>query len=277
MDTEVTAMYCITDDWLKARRHQESLQCEVTDAEVMTVALAAARFFEGNFEKAWRHLTEGRYMLRRLSRGQFNRRLHRISHLFQELFERLAQHWKQASEEGVYLIDSFPIPVCDNIRIDQCQIYPISATKEAFRGYTASKRRFFYGLKMHVLTNAEGQPVEAFLTPGSRSDTGQLRHFEFDLPEGSTVYCDKAYNEYFTEDTLTDACKINLSPIRKKNSTRPDSASVRYLQAVYRKRIETTFSQIDRLMPESIHAITAKGFELKVFLFVLAFSFDGLF
>jgi hypothetical protein len=30
-------------------------------------------------------------------------------------------------------------------------------------------------------------------------------------------------------------------------------------------------------MPESVHAITAKGFELKVFLFVLAFSFDGLF
>jgi len=55
MDTEVTAMYCITDawlkaDWLKARRHQESLQREVTDAEVMTVALAAARFFEGNFD-----------------------------------------------------------------------------------------------------------------------------------------------------------------------------------------------------------------------------------
>ena len=85
------------------------------------------------------------------------------------------------------------------------------------------------------------------------------------------------FNEYFTEDTLVDACKINLCPIRKKNATRPDSASVRYLQAVDRKRIETTFSQISRLMPESVHAITAKGFELNVFLFVLAFSFDGLF
>ena len=81
-------MYCITDDWLKARRHQESAQRAVTDAEVMTVAIAAACFFEGNFEKAWRHLTEGRYMLRRLSESQFNRRLHRVSHLFEELFER---------------------------------------------------------------------------------------------------------------------------------------------------------------------------------------------
>jgi len=49
---------------------------------------------------------------------------------------------------------------------------------------------------------------------------------------------------------------------------------VRYLQAVYRKRIETTFSQIERLM--SIHATTAEGVELNAFRFVPAFSFDGL-
>ena len=272
MDTEVTAMYCITDDWLKARRHRESAQREVTDAEVMTVAIAAARFFEGNFEKTWRQLTESRHMLHRLSQSQFNRRLHRISHLFEELFERLAHYWKRDGEEDIFLIDSFPVPVCDNIRIDDCQIY----RKEAFRGYNASKRRYFYGLKVHMMTNAEGQPVEVFLKPGSRSDTGQVRNFEFDLPKGSTTYGDKAYNEYFTEDTLAEASKINLSPMRKKDSTRPDSAPVRYLQAVYRKRIETTFSQISRLMPRSIHATTASGFELKVFLFVLAFSFSGL-
>ena len=111
------------------------------------------------------------------------------------------------------------------------------------------------------MTDAEGRPVDAFLTPGSRSDTGQLRNFAFDLPEESTAYGDKAYNEYFTEDVLADACKINLSPMRKKNTTRPDIASVRYLQAVYRKRIETTFSQIGRLMPKSIHATTAEGVE----------------
>lgn len=92
-----------------------------------------------------------------------------------------------------------------------------------------------------------------------------------------SIVGDKAYNEYFTEDTLDEACNMDLSPIRKQNSTRPDSAPVRYLQAIYRKRIETTFSQIDRLMPQSIHAITAGGFELKAFLFVLAFSFASLF
>jgi hypothetical protein len=60
------------------------------------------------------------------------------------------------------------------------------------------------------------------------------------------------------------------------NSTQAVSASVRYLQQVYRKRVETTFSHIERTLPKSIHAVTARGFDLKVFLCVLAFSISGL-
>jgi len=65
-------------------------------------------------------------------------------------------------------------------------------------------------------------------------------------------------------------------PLRKKNSKRAVPAYVEYLQHTYRKRIETAGSNIEKKLPASIHAVTAKGFELKVFLFVLALSFDGL-
>lgn len=54
--------------------------------------------------------------------------------MFEELFERLAYYWKQSSGEDIFLVDSFPVSVCDNIRIDDCQIYPPAATEEAFRG-----------------------------------------------------------------------------------------------------------------------------------------------
>jgi hypothetical protein len=40
--------------------------------------------------------------------------------------------------------------------------------------------------------------------------------------------------------------------------------------------IETVGSLIERMLPKTIHAITAKGFELKVFLFVLAHSLNCL-
>ncbi len=51
---------------------------------------------------------------------------------------------------------------------------------------------------------------------------------------------------------------------------------VRYLQETYRKMIETTGSRIERRLPKHIHSVTARGFELKVALFVLACSFDFL-
>jgi hypothetical protein len=49
-----------------------------------------------------------------------------------------------------------------------------------------------------------------------------------------------------------------------------------YFQASIRKIIETTGSLIERLLPKSIHAVSARGFELKVALFVLACSIHFL-
>ena len=57
---------------------------------------------------------------------------------------------------------------------------------------------------------------------------------------------------------------------RKENSLRPYPPWRTYLAAHYRKMVETAGSQIERLLPKSIHAVTQEGFELKVVLFCLA-------
>lgn len=259
----------------------------MSDAEVMTTALAAVRFFHGNFATARLFLRETGYIPHMLSKSPFNRRLHRTSEFFERLFEGLAQFWKkreahceahrQQEPERTFVIDSFPVEVCENIRIRSCRIYPEEATEGAFRGYIASKRQYFYGLKIFLMTTSEGHPVEVFFTPGSYSDTAELKPFGFDLPAGpEAVYGDKAFNEYFTEDLLAEAAQIDLKPLRKKNSKRAVEVWVEYVQHHYRKAIETAGSLIERRLPKTIHAVTAAGFELKVFLFVLAYSIDGL-
>ena len=43
-----------------------------------------------------------------------------------------------------------------------------------------------------------------------------------------------------------------------------------------RKYIETVFSGIRRLFPKKIHAVTPRGFELKIVWFVLAFAIQCL-
>jgi hypothetical protein len=242
----------------------------MSDAEVMTTAIVAALYFGGNFERARTWLAAPRYIPHMLSKSQFNRRLHALRDLLLLAFKVLGETFKRLNTASLYIIDSFPVAACDNIRIKRDKRF----CSAKFRGYTASKRRYFYGVKIFLLTAAKGEPVEMFLVPGATADVVALDVFSFDLREGSAIYGDSAFTVYAVEDLLREACGIELSPMRKKNSKRPASASLAYLQAVGRKQVETAGSLIERLLPKSIHAVTAKGFTLKVFLFVLAYSFS---
>jgi hypothetical protein len=256
---------------LKALHHPQHAQCQISDAEVMTTALVAALHFGGNQDKARRFLAEEGYMPCMVSKSRFNRRLHRLASQVGTLFAWLGEHWKALNSHSTYILDSFPVAACDNYRIRRCQLYQ----GEAWRGYQASKKRYFYGLKIHLLITPDGQPVEFFFTPGAESDTKALRQYHLDLPEGSRVTGDKAYTDYEYEDLLHEA-GIELLPLRKKNSLRPLPPWITYLMSSYRKMIETTGSLIERLLPKHIHAVTARGFELKLALFVLACSINFL-
>lgn len=267
MDTEIIAIYCLCDDLLKAMHHIEDRQCQMSDAEVMTTAIVAARYFSGNIELARALLRERTYIPTMLSRSRLNRRLHRVKRFFLTLFATLAEHWKALNSEGLYVIDTFPVVVCDQYRILRVRLYQ----GEVYRGYMASKRRFFYGLKLHLLVTAQGRPVEFFLTPGRTADVTGLQWFDFELPPGAEVYADKAFNDYRVEDDLAEV-GIKLLPIRKKNSHRPYPPWVAAWVSAHRKVVETAGSLINRCLPKSIHAVTAAGFEMKVVLFVLGLS-----
>ena len=268
MDEKIIAMYCLCDDLLKAMHHRIDPQCKMSDAEVMTTALTAAVFFRGTLESARVMLKHYGYIPQMLSKSHFNRRLHRLKETFLLLFNLLGAMWKKLNTEAIYVIDSLPIAACDNIRIPRAKLY----AEERFRGYLPSKKRYFYGLKVHLLVTKEGQPVEFFLTHGSFGDVDALKHYIFDLPAGSVVYADKAYNDYEIEDLLQEVEHIQLIPMRKKNSKRALPPYVSFVQHYYRKMIETAGSLIEQMLPKSIHAVTPQGFELKVALFVLAYS-----
>ena len=272
METEIITIYVICDEFLRAINHHEDNQVEMSDAEVMTTALMAVLKYGGNYAEARRQLADRRYIPGMLSESRFSRRLNRIGPLFVLLFGMLAETWKTLNSDNVYALDTFPIPVCDNIRISRARIYQ----DEQYRGYIASKRRYFYGLKVYILVTQTGEPVEFFFSPGGDSDVTHLDQFDFDLPPGSTVYADKAFNHYLIEDCLAEHAEINLSPYRKKNSKRPVPPYIRFLQQHFRKIVETSASLVERLLPKHIHATNTAGFELKVILFIVALSFDRL-
>ena len=270
MDDKIIATFCLCDDLLKAMHHQEDRQCQMNDADIMTTACIASLFFRGNHESARAMLQQHGYIPHMVSKSRFSRRLHRIKDIFIILFDFLGKIWKTRNTDAIYVIDSLPIAVCDNIRIRRSKLY----SDEDFRGYQASKKRYFYGLKIHLMVTQEGQPVECFLTPGSFGDVDALKYYAYELPDGSIIYADKAYNDYEIEDLLQEVDHIQLIPMRKKNSKRALPPSISFVQSYHRKRVETAGSLIAQLLPKSIHAVTSQGFELKVALFVIAFSLN---
>jgi hypothetical protein len=240
----------------------------MSDAEVMTTALTAALFFRGTLESARVMLKQYGYIPQMLSKSRFTRRLHRLKETFLFLFNLLGAVGKKLNYGAIYVIDSLPIAVCDNIRIPRAKLY----SEKRFRGYLPSKKRYFYGLKVHLLVTKDGYPVEFFLTHGSFGDVDALKYYTFDLPAGSIIYADRAYNDYEIEDLLKEVEHIQLVPMRKKNSQRAVPPYVSFVQHYYRKMIETAGSLIEQMLPRSIHAVTPQGFELKVALFVVAYS-----
>jgi hypothetical protein len=149
MNNEIVAIYCLCDDILKAMNHRSDEQQQMSDAEVMTTAIVAAIYFCGNFEKARKQLSEPHYIPTMLSKSRLNRRLHRIEPTLLTVFEVLGQAWKQLNPDNVYSIDSFPIPICDNLRISRSKLYDGA---EVYHGYQSSKKRYFYGVKIHLMS-----------------------------------------------------------------------------------------------------------------------------
>lgn len=197
---------------------------KVSDAEVLTTALLSAQYFYGNQYRACQYMQQHHGMAK-LDKSNYNRHLHRLAHTLASIFFALGESLKQLNTESRYMIDSFPVAVCKNIRISRCKLLQ----HEAYRGYNASKRMYFYGFKVQVVTTCDGIPVEYFITAGSVHDNTALQAMQLHLPEGSEVYADSAYTHYEVEDLYQQCEQVRLLVERKVNAKRADSAALRFL------------------------------------------------
>lgn len=271
------AIYSFVDDLLKALNHCEDARQTVSDAQIITSAIVAAQYFGGNFERANLILHELGWFRARLSRSRFSRRLRRLADLLQLLFHRVGVLLKDLNLHSIYLLDSFPVAVCDNIRIQSCRLTRKVLEPEEYRGKIAGKRRYFYGVRVQLLTTEAGLPVEIAILPGSCSDQQGMAELAFDLPAKAKVFPDAGYTEYQFEDFLLESEEIKLMIARKKNSKRADAPATADYKQMTRKYIETVIGEINRMFPKKIHSTDLDGFLLKILLFVFAFQLDKAF
>jgi len=271
MHNEVVTIYCIVDDILKALNVKDDPQAKMSSSEILTTAIVACLFFGGNLRKALNAMSL--FFSYVLSEGRFLKRLYKLSERLDTIFESIVILCKALLSENIesYAIDTFPVEICENVRANRCKIAP---SKE-FRGYVASKRVYYHGVKLHLVVSDKGYIREFLITPGSVHDVQGLYKLSLNLEEGSVLYADRGYTDYEAEDLLKELEGIKLMPIRKKNSKR-FNALEQFIAKVERRFIETVGSCLKALFPRRIHAVTLEGFILKLKLFILSYNVQRL-
>ncbi len=272
LQDKVIGIYCLVDDILKGIHHHEHKERKVSDSEIISTAIVSALYFKGNQFHAINYMRTHAMIPGMIGKSGFNKRLHKVASLLMWLFLHIGRMFKYLCAELEYIIDSFPLKVCHNIRINRSKLL----TGEQWRGFNASKREYFYGVKVQLITTKNGIPVEICFSPGSEHDVEALQKMFMDLPPESSLFGDSAYTAYELEELYKETELIELKICRKSNSKKPDKPYHAFIKNAMRKRIETTISEIVEMTPHSIHAVTKDGFLLKILLFVLAFQVKAI-
>jgi hypothetical protein len=264
----IIGIYVVIDDTMRALGHTSHRLAGVSDAEVLTVAVVAAAFFENHHARALAVLRATGYLSRALSTSRFSRRLHALADwlaLVLDVLGELVAHGQAAICD--FIIDSMPVPVCKRVRARRCR----TIQGRAYCGYCAAKQERFFGWRLHLVCTTDGLPVAFTLLPGGWHDLTPIHELTVALPEGAWVYGDKAYNSAPDEAVIRATGGGVLVPLHKDNmapNTRAEQCGLR----TFRHAIETVNSQLAAMGLAHLHVRSVAGLEIKVHASLLALA-----
>jgi hypothetical protein len=256
-DTFIVTVFVVFDQLSQTVLGKPKYHPQMVPAEVMLVAVVAARYFHNNLERALVILRQRQYIpaSRCLSISRFNRQLHRQAD-FLELCLQILMELAMRGE--AFIIDSLPVPVCRRARARRCR----KVRGREYCGDCAAKKEKFFGWRLHLICTPDGQPVAFELVPGAFHDLTPIYEITVDLPDGASLYGDKGYNDAIAEAFLA-LNGLRLIPIRKKNM-QPHEWADEYDLRLYRKSIETVNSQLESMGVQHLRARTNEGLDIKV-------------
>ena len=263
-DDYIVPVYVMIDDVLRLMNYQDDVRATMSAAEVLTVAVVAARFFQNHHERAL-CILQKLGDIPRLSVSRFNRRLHALQELLWQVTQVLSDIFAAGS---VYIIDTLPLPVCKRVRAQRCK----KVQGEAFWGYCAAKDEFFFGWQLHLLCDAQGVPVAFDILPARWDELTIVQDLLAVLPAGSSVVADKGYISDQDQQLSYIHGTVRLIPKQRRNmrgNSREDAQLIRQ----HRSMIETVNSQLEKMGVQRLHARTIPGFMLKFLSSLTALSF----
>ena len=264
----IIGIYVVIEETMRALGHTSHPLAGVSDAEVLTVAVAAAAFFGNHHERALVVLRETGYLSRALSTSRFSRRVHALADWLVLLLDVLGDLFAHGQATICdFIIDSMPVPVCKRVRARRCR----TVRGRDYCGYCPAKQEKFFGWRLHLVCTPGGLPVAFTLLPGAYHDLTPIHELTFELPDGSWVYGDKGYNSAADEAVIRATGGGILVPLHKDNMA-PNTLAERCGLRTFRLAIETVNSQLTAMGIAHLHVRSIVGLEIKVHASLLALA-----
>lgn len=258
LDTLATALYVTADDLLTAHpervpaRPRVGIAPQITDAELITLAVIQALLgftSEDRFLRYARNHLAGMFPYLPKQSG-YNKRLRKLADTMAWLVGALAAQTSIVSDD-VWLTDSTPVE-CGRSRETQ-QRSNLAGWAEY--GYCASHSRFFWGLRLHLVTTVHGLPLGWALT-GAKADERQvltqiidhtpaLAHALVTNPNRQIMIGDKNYFGRDFEAGLDQAGVELLRPARKGENPRPGQQFFKPLRQIIESVFDTFKGQLN--------------------------------
>jgi hypothetical protein len=275
-DITIITAYCIVADTMDALGHRSDPRAQVSDAEVLWIAIVSAMYFQNHHARTLWVLSQTRWLTHPLSPSRFNRRLHALAPWLEWLSDLVGQLFGQSD---AYIIDSMPVPVCHRVRARRCRKLRGPHSRPFF-GRCASKGETIFGWRLHLIISAEGIPVSFQLLPASFHDLTPIHELTWGLPPRAVLYADKGYISAAVKRALRPTVRrpqgVHLVA-RHKTSMQPNTWAERCGLREHRQRIETVNSQLANMGVQALHARTDQGLALKVLASLLAVACINLY
>ena len=254
LDTLATALYVTIDDAfrvnpaLRRRRPKVGIAPQLSDAELLTLAVMQALLGFVSEAQWLRHARShlGDAFPYLPGQSGYNKRLRAASGQLNAVIRLLAQDC-DCWADGTWVIDSTPVE-CGRSR-ETAQRSDLVGW--AGYGYCASHTRYFWGLRLHLITTLSGLPVTFALTNPKDDERRVARDLLEGEPDllacrpGQILVADKGYASAEFEAFIDNAGATLVRPAKTNEKPRPGAALLKPLRQIIESVNDTLKGQLD--------------------------------
>lgn len=268
-------IFCLIDDLYheivpQAVRHRSQHQrIEMSDSEVISLSVMQEALSMDSEESFLRFVRKNYLHLfpRLIARDRYNRRRSALCEVQLMLFRHFASFFQERAEH--LIVDSAPVETAAFVRSQSAGV----SMPEAAYGYIPSKKRYFFGFRLHTLVSNEGALIDFVLSPANIDE--RTVGAELLSPyRGRYILGDNGYSGQPMQITAArDGYALWSSPKQSQRpKTRQEARLRRWLRAK-RDMVETVFSMLaDQFKLEVTRALSLAGLKARMAAKLLSFN-----